>query len=130
MNAPVKVILKGTGKFYGEFELHYKRVDYTIEDWIGRNAVNGVASYEEFTTFKSRKESAGANVKARFQEKITKNGRLYMEIYVGLGAKTKKQKLVNQPKSSTYPLSDFFDFNNNSDLFPSAPGGVRLLFRL
>src|SRR5688572_24232604 len=41
--------------YFVDLQFHYKQVMYNIKDWIDRDVVNGVATYEELKTFRYRK---------------------------------------------------------------------------
>lgn len=74
-----------------EAQLHYKFISYKITDWLGRDVSNGVPAYEEYTTFDYRKRVYGINIIAGTQENLTRDKKLKMELYIGLGYRYKKQ---------------------------------------
>jgi Protein of unknown function (DUF3575) len=121
--------------FYIELELHYKTATNTIKDWVGRKCVNNVSAYQEYTSFKIRKNIMGFNVKAGYQTRLTKNNRYWLEPYIGLGIKYRQEQLVNEP-NSCYLTSRFLSNRNLVPLrtiresIPSVPGGIRLLIKL
>jgi hypothetical protein len=121
--------------FYVELELHYKTATNTIKDWLGRSCVNEVSAYLQYTSFKIRKHIVGFNVKAGYQTRLTKNSKYWLEPYIGLGVKYRKEQLVDEP-NSCYLTSRFLSSRNlvplktSFESLPSIPGGIRLLIKL
>lgn len=120
-------------RFYIEAELHYKMVTSKVLDWIGRDCVNNVSSYEEYTSFKIRKNVIGFNVKIGYQARLSKDNRFWLEPYFGLGAKYKKTFLVNEP-NSCFAFNNFLSrgqtVSNKRESLPSIPFGIRFLVKL
>jgi hypothetical protein len=117
---------------YVEAELHYKHLATTIEDWVGRNVVNGVPAYEEYRKFRYIKEVAGLQVKLGVQECLVQKKWLWIELYAGFGVRKKWQHAQLPPGSSYTFLRRMFseDPNQSNTVFPAFPGGVRLLFKI
>jgi Protein of unknown function (DUF3575) len=74
-----------------EAEIHYKYVAYQLTDWIGRDASNGVPAYEEYATFHYNKRVFGLNIKAGTDANLSRDKRLRLEVYLGLGIRFKMQ---------------------------------------
>jgi hypothetical protein len=122
--------IPGLDGMYLETELHYKYAVYTIQDWVGRNCVNEVPSYEQFTKFHYLKEAYGFHFKTGFQGSISKNRKLWLEFYLGIGPRWRSEKVINSPNSC---------YNNGRRLIGEEPGvntgvatpvGVRFLYKL
>jgi hypothetical protein len=124
-------------KYYGrqlnqylEGELHYKYVAYTLEDWVNRNAVNGVPAYEQYTQYKLIKHVAGIQVKVGRQENVVKDW-LWVELYAGLGVRAKWQDTDLPPGSTATMRRPLYnDLDRKFSVFPSFPLGLRVLFRI
>ncbi len=74
-----------------EAELHYKYVSYKIENWVGREPVNNIPAYEEFTTFHYKKNAAGIHIKGGFQLDLGRDGKFKFEFTGGVGVRWKWQ---------------------------------------
>lgn len=83
------------GSGFIEAEIHYKYVTYQLTDWIGRDATNGVPAYEEYTTFNYNKRAVGLNIKTGTDANLSRDKKLRLEIYIGLGVRYKKQGVDN-----------------------------------
>jgi hypothetical protein len=81
----------GKPDFFIHAEAHYKFVSYTLEDWVGKDPVNGVPAYEEFQKFQYRKRVMGIHVLTGERFSISKNKLLSMEVTAGLGIRWRKQ---------------------------------------
>lgn len=117
---------------FAELQFHYKNVTYKIEDWLGRGCINGIPAYEEFTTFRYRKKVAGLNLNFGYQGRISRNNKLWFDVYLGVGARKKWDKVVKE-EGSCYENNGPFTFTNSNfwgdDLYPSLPMGFRLLYK-
>lgn len=115
-----------------EAELHYKMVESTMEDWVGRKNVNGVPAYQEFRTFHFKKKAAGVHFKLGVQESLVQQKWLWLEAYAGLGIRYRWQE-TDLPADASYQfLRQMFtvDRNEGSATTPVLVGGLRLLFKL
>ncbi len=109
-----------------EAEGHFKYAAYQITDWLGRDVVNGVPSYEEFASFNFIKKVYGINIKTGGNLKLSRDGRFRLEGYVGVGVRLKNQGVKNGL------------YNRQVDVIPniynpvtttvSIPLGVRFLY--
>jgi hypothetical protein len=131
--------------YFVELQLHYKQVMYHITDWIERDLVNGVPSYEELTTFRYQKRVWGVHIMGGIKEYLGSNHRLSIEVYLGLGVHFKKQNPYNEPNSWYEPAFTLSTTDNRFDnssgntqnntlsvrsVVPAVPGGVRLTYLL
>ena len=74
-----------------EAQLHYKSVAYHLTDWIDRDVVNGVPGYQEYTSFNYNKKVYGINIIAGTKENLSRNKKLNIELYLGVGYRYKNQ---------------------------------------
>lgn len=118
---------KDRGGFF-EAEIHYKHVSYQITDWIGKDEINGVPSYEEYSTFHYIKNAYGLNIKTGNSANLTRDKRLRLEFYAGLGVRFKNQGA---------DIGDYFRrrgflvdiYNPNYTTFV-VPMGMRIVYKL
>jgi hypothetical protein len=131
--------------YFVELQLHYKQVMYHIRDWIDRDVVNDVATYQEFKTFRYRKRVMGVHIMGGMKEYLGRNHRLLIEVYLGLGVHFKNQYLINEP-NGRYDAPLTMGITNNTtnntagntsnnrpgerSVVPALPGGIRLTYRL
>lgn len=112
-------------------ELHYKYVVSTIEDWLGRECVNDVPAFEEFTTFHYLRQSLGSNLKCGEQARISRNNKFLFEYYLGLGLRWNVQKVLNEPHSCYTHATNFTNQPIADRWFAIAvPFGFRLVYRI
>ena len=114
-----------------EVELHYKSVLYTLEDWVGRECTNDVPAYDEFTSFRYRKQAYGFHLRGGYKGAFDREKLFWIEFSGGLGLRWKTQGLHREPESC---------YNRNGGLFeldavenqarPVFPITVRLLYRI
>ena len=115
-----------------EAELHYKMIESTMEDWVGRKTVNGVPAYQEFKRFHFKKKVAGFHFKLGVQESLVQNKWLWMEFYAGIGLRQRTQETDLPPDASYQFLRQMFtvDRNEGRTITPAFVGGLRFLFKL
>jgi hypothetical protein len=130
-------IRKYTSKYRDRFidlQLHYKSVEYHINDWLGKDVVNDVPTYEELKVFKYRKRVMGAQILFGGREELTWNHRLFLEIFVGLGLHYKEEWLPGEANSRYAPNNSSYFRNASSEkvnrLLPAVPMGVRFIYTL
>jgi hypothetical protein len=112
-------------------ELHYKYVVYRIEDWLGRNCVNGTPAFEEYKRFSYRKQVIGLNLKAGYQGRISKSNRIWFELYAGIGLRIKFEDILHENNCCYTNAIGILDENFvNGKVYPAIPVGVRVLYRL
>lgn len=114
-------------ELFVEGQLHYKNVTYHIDDWLGKEAVNGVASYEEYKHFKYKKQTMGLQCMIGVCDRFISR-RLLIEAYIGVGIRYKKEGLYHEPNSVYEEGGILNDFNNK--FFPVLPGGLRVIYHL
>jgi hypothetical protein len=113
-------------KFYLQPQVFYKQVTHKMHDWLGKNAVNGVPSYEELQDFKYRRKVSGFNFIAGFVLPLSQRNRSYIDLYFGLGVRNKKSMIAGEPRSVYNRATGMFDPVDDG-VFPSAPMGMRFI---
>ena len=113
---------------YFEVELHHKHVAYQLTDWLGKDVVDGVPSYEEYTTFHYIKNAYGVNIKFGTWSDLTNDKRLRLEYHIGLGLRFKKQHSANG--SYTADTGFFTELYKPDYATPVLPMGIRLVYDL
>ncbi|WP_207514858.1 hypothetical protein [Longitalea luteola] len=128
--------------YFIDLQLHYKQVMYHVKDWIERDVVQDVASYEELARFRFKKRVMGVHIMGGLKQYFTNNRRFFMEIYLGLGVHFKKEGLYNEPPDSRFEhgfrmlaQNDRVSENNTTNVpgkrvLPAVPGGLRIIYRL
>jgi hypothetical protein len=112
-------------------EFHYKYAVSLIEDWLGRGCVNGVASYEEFTTFYYRRQSIGSNLKIGAQSSISRNNKFWIEYYLGLGLRWNFENVLNEPNCCyKYATNVTGGLTEDGRFTMAVPIGLRILYKL
>lgn len=115
--------------FFIDLQFHYKDVTYQIRDWLEKDVVANVASYEEFKLFKYKKQVMGGRIMFGIRNYFTGNPRLYVEAFAGFGVHYKVEGLHNEP-GSRFDRGWRIINNNPKQLLPSFPLGLRFIFRL
>ena len=124
----IRYYIPHTDGMFVETELHYKYVSYRIEDWLGKNCVNGVPSYEEFTRFSYLKQAWGFHIKTGYQERIGRDKRFWMEAYLGIGPRWRSFKVKDEPNSCYTHAGDASLNIINNNLSVAIPMGIRLMY--
>ncbi|OQP49271.1 hypothetical protein [Niastella populi] len=115
--------------FFIDMQFHYKEVTYQIRNWLEKDVVANVASYEEYKLFKYKKQVMGGRVMVGVRNYFAGNPRLYMEAYVGLGIHYKVEGLHNEPGSQfNRPWRIISD--NPKQTLPAFPLGVRFIYKI
>lgn len=129
MFRPAYRFFPAQGKVFIEIEGHYKQVTQKLTDWVGRDVVNDVPTYDEYATFRLRKSVKGAHLKVGRQYYLSKH--FWLEVYVGIGVHYRKYKVVDDPRMR-YALDNVFLMVTSVDqeVVPALPAGLRLLYRL
>ncbi len=83
------------GRIFLEAQVHYKYAVYKLTDWVGRDVSNGIPAYEEYTTFRYHKRALGLNINFGDNVNLTRDEKLRLEPYIGLGVRFKKQGVDN-----------------------------------
>ena len=112
-----------------EAHFHYKKVAYKVKDWIGRDVVNGVPAYEEFSTFDFNKRVMGFSFLIGDKFNLSKDKKVKFEPYIGLGLRFKKQ--VSENGTYSPGRRSFFDPAFEPDfMYTALPMGIRVVVRL
>ncbi len=114
-------------KGYLQVQGFYKMVNYTLYDWLGKDCVNGVPSYEKLQDFTYRKNVYGFHFTAGGVLPLSPSNRWLIDLYGGLGVRYKTHKLVNE-EEGCYNLGPeaLFDFHRDDVTTLSIPMGVRI----
>lgn len=120
---------RGPRTFYIESELRYRRVDHQFTDWLWRGVDNDVPSYEEFTSFRFRKQQASLNLKIGRVLPLTADGKLCWEPYMGMGLQRSKFTIVGEQNSAyTYNNWPWRWSSGEVHYRPSLLFGIRVSF--
>ena len=120
-----------------DLQFHYKGVKYNVKDWLEKDLVNNVATYEEHKTFQVRRRVYGGQVLMGGRLFPSGNTRLFMEIYWGLGVRYKEEWLYHEEPNSGYqgggtrfsPRS-ILTTRKSTKVLPAMPFGIRLVYRI
>lgn len=124
----VKWFVSENDRFYLQPQVFYKQVTHHMYDWVGKNPVNGVPSYEQLEQFRYRRNISGFNMVAGFVSPIDRKAKGFIDVYFGLGVRNKKS-LVVEPNMDYE--RNFGIFNPTDDgVFPSMPIGLRIIYAL
>lgn len=129
-------IRKYAGKrkdFFLDLQFQYKVVNYRVEDWLEKNVVNDVATYEEYKNFRYYKRVFGGHFMIGGREYLSKNRRWFFEVYAGIGLHFKKEGMPDETNSRYEERNTIRVFSNTSGvtnrISPAFPAGIRLVFR-
>lgn len=114
--------------FFIDLQFHYKNVTYQIRDWLEKDVVANVASYEEYKLFNYKKQVMGGRIMVGIRNYFTGNTRLYMEAYAGFGIHYKVEGLHNEPGGR---FDRGFEINRTKDgrfTMPALPLGLRVIY--
>jgi hypothetical protein len=114
--------------FFIDLQFHYKTVTYHIHDWLQKDVVANVATYEEYKVFKFKKKVAGGHAMVGYRDYFTRNGRFYVEVYAGIGIHYKEESLYEEPNSQYDKGSRINNKNNGRYVLPALPVGFRLVY--
>jgi hypothetical protein len=116
--------------FTVDLQLHYKNVTYNIRDWVEKDVVASVASYEEYKVFRYKKEVIGGNIMVGFRDYFSRNRRFYIEWYMGLGIHFKKEAVRDEPNSRYERGFRMFNDEDGKYVLPAVPVGMRIVYLL
>lgn len=118
-------------KGYLQAQAFYKMATYTLYDWVGKDCVNGVPSYEKQMEFDYRKKVTGFNIIAGGVLPISKSHQWLIDLYGGLGFRYKTHQMVDE-KNTCYNLNSgmFLDLYGDELTTLSVPMGLRLTYVL
>jgi hypothetical protein len=119
------------GRYDREFlqlQLFYKQVNYRMYDWLGKSCVNGVTTFEQLQNFTYRKKALAVNVMAG--ELFPLSGNLFLELYVGIGVKFKRQGPTEKRSCYRDEENSFLNIYASKSVAPNVPLGIKLLYAL
>lgn len=116
--------------FFIDLQFHYKHVNYRVKDWLEKDVVANVASYEEYKVFKYKKKVIGCHLSAGIRNYFTDNRRFYIEGYLGVGIHYKEGSVHNEPNSRYENETNIYNTRNGSHIVPALPGGIRIVYLL
>ena len=114
--------------FFIDLQFHYKNVTYQVKDWLEKDMVANVASYEEYKDFRYKKQVIGGNISAGVRSYFTNNRRFYIEGYLGVGIHYKDEGVQNEPNSRYDRGLQLFDDQDGKSVMPAVPAGVRIVY--
>ena len=117
-------------KGYLQAQGFYKMVNYTVNDWLGKDCVNGVPTYEKQQDFIYRKSVTGFHLTAGAVLPLSPTHKWLIDLYAGLGVRHKNHKLVNEPNACYNINGGLFDLNRQNNTTLSLPAGVKLTYVL
>ena len=116
----------GNKKGFFEAVVHYKYVSYRITDWVGQDVTNGVPAYEEYRAFHFNKNAFGLHLNAGTSANLSRDKRLKMEFYLGLGMRFKTQGAdIGEYDRQRRGFGKLYDPNFSNI---SLPMGARLVY--
>lgn len=116
--------------FYLQPQIFYKQVTHKQSDWIGKDCVNGIPSYEAFEDYKYRRQVFGGNATAGVLVPLSRKQTSFIDFYFGLGVRYKTGKIVQQPRSCIEEDINGTVFTSEDGTFPSLPLGIKLVFAI
>jgi hypothetical protein len=116
--------------FFIDLQFHYKDVTYEVKDWLEKDVVANVASYEEYKVFRYKKQVIGGRLSAGVREYFTENKRFYIEGYLGVGIHYKEESVQQEPDSRYDRGLRIFNDRDGKHVLPALPGGVRIVYLL
>ncbi len=123
----VKYFVNTRKNFYLQPQLFYKMVNHKMNDWLGKNCVDDVPTYEERQDFTYRRQAYGFNLIGGVL--LPTRSRLMFDIYFGLGIRHRKVGVVGEPNSCYEPMN-MLSLGEDEGTYPNVPLGLRLLFKL
>lgn len=91
---------------YFQVQAFYKEVNYTVHDWLGKEAVNGVPAYSQLQDFQYRKQVTALSFMTGRMILLGSED-WFADIYVGLGLRYRKLGLVGE-ENAVYELNRGF----------------------
>ena len=123
----IKFYTKETKRSYLMAQLFYKQVGYKVYDFLGKDCVNGVPTFEQLQDFTYRKRTISMNFIAGKYYHLS--DMLLFELYGGIGVKSKNQKPTE--KNSCYCNNDrgiIFSKFQEQITMPNFPVGFKLVY--
>jgi hypothetical protein len=128
----IKYFINEKKNFYLQPQLLYKQVMHQRYDWLGKEPVNGVATYERLEHFRYRRRIYGLNLMAGAMVALSKKtNSAYFDFYFGFGVR-KKTATVLDAGGSTYQTQTLIGNTATADhsMYPSVPAGMRVIIPL
>lgn len=128
----IKYFITPTRRGYLQGQVFYKQVTHRLYDWLQKDVVNGVPSYEQLQDFKYRRKVHGYNLMLGVMVPLNRERKLFLDMYFGLGVRYKWSSIVGE-KRSRYPGVNTFliaDFEREGATLPSVPAGFRIFYNL
>ncbi|HUR12803.1 MAG TPA: hypothetical protein VM012_15610 [Flavitalea sp.] len=126
----IRLYPRENGRGFVEMELHYKSVMYKIEDWVGRDCVNNVPAYDEFTIFRIRKQSYGFHLRGGVKGALDQEKRFWLELSSGIGLRWKTQGFFREGNSCYNRSGGIFLDPNVNSVAPAFLMNLKLLYRI
>lgn len=127
----VRFYMGNKNRFYLQPQLYYKMVTHNNHNWVGRDCVDGVSSYEELTEFKYRRNILGVNATFGKIVPLGRSGKRFVDFYLGIGFKYKKAVIVNDPGGCFTPPNILMTTTDpDNGYFPNLPAGMKLIFSI
>lgn len=107
----------------------YKHAGYKMEDWVGKDCINGIPAYKQYQKYIFRRRVLGLNLQAGIQAVLSKDKALRLEFYTGLGIRIKWEDIKDDSRAC--PLGrQIFGGNNTKEpqVLPGFPQGIRLVY--
>ncbi len=122
-------------KFFLELEskIFLTKVTTTVTDWLGKNCVNEVPSFDEYKQFKFVKKSPTLNIIIGTQKWLLKKYNLSAEPYAGVGVIFNNAYLENEPNSCygiSNNISEVITSNIKKEILPNITLGCRIIKKL
>ena len=124
----LKFFINDRNRYYLQTQFFYKQVTHRMYDWLGKEMVDNVASYEQLQNFKYRRKIVGFNVILGTVLPIRLRNSFF-DLYAGLGVRKKTAMVVGEPTSTYQRIPIIGNSNNaNKGVFPSLPAGIRFIY--
>jgi hypothetical protein len=125
----VKILVNRKKTFYLQPQLFYKRVDHRLYDWLGKDCVDEVPSYEELKDFTFRRKAYGFNAIAGVMLP-NRSRKLIFDFYWGLGVRFKESLVPGEGRNCFQPFNSGIVNLGGNEALPNMPMGMRLVFVL
>jgi hypothetical protein len=115
------------GLGYVQGQLLYRRVNYRLTDWLGKNCVNGVPTFEQLQEFRFQKQNVGAAIVLGSIQELSP--RWLVDISLGLGLQHRTHNLKAGANSCYVPRGGLFRTAIQDDIWlPTMPIAVKLAY--
>ncbi len=129
-----KFFLDNRGEDFIELDCFWKKNYWGESRWVGREYQNGIPSYYQNEDYTVVKNAWGFNIKIGSRIELL-DGWLFVEPYIGLGARVTNHKVKEHPDEIIEVKKPFFissqkAFTNVDAWALSIPMGVRIVFAI